>query len=215
MVTLERGRFLVSQLILVSFSPVWAWHELDNSQFHCWPLINPDAKNYLHDCHGLTMAWLADPPTEVRSSDNFIVNFTIQVTDSFFEWAVRNDTDYAIEYKPVFHPDLKFNNGLEARRWCVHNPCPARKSDADQYNCCFHHVNVHSCPKDKVSISTALSVHRCVSSSTAFQQVTRVKGVTFDQISAIPTLCNVRVGAFNRSVNKPELVFSNLVYPSS
>ncbi|XP_022105492.1 atrial natriuretic peptide receptor 2-like isoform X2 [Acanthaster planci] len=149
MVPPERGSLLISLLILVSFSRVRAWHELDNSPFHCWPLINPDEKNYLHDCHGLTMAWLADPPLEVRSADNFVVNFTIQVADSFFDWAVRNDTSYAVEYKPVFHPDLKLKTGSEARRWCESTRCPD-KSNADQYNCCFHHVNVHSCPQDKL-----------------------------------------------------------------
>ncbi len=50
------------------------------------------------------MVWTSKPPEEVRSADNFVVNFTIEIEDSFFDWAIRNDTPYAVNYKPVFDP---------------------------------------------------------------------------------------------------------------
>lgn len=50
------------------------------------------------------MFWSTEPPMEVRSADNFVVNFTIVVEDAFFDWGIRNDTKYAIEYGAVFNP---------------------------------------------------------------------------------------------------------------
>ncbi|XP_071799685.1 atrial natriuretic peptide receptor 1-like isoform X2 [Asterias amurensis] len=146
---MESGRFLISQLILVSFSPVWAWHDLGNTEYHCWPITNPNANNFLENCQGLSMFWSTEPPMEVRSADNFVVNFTIVVEDAFFDWGIRNDTRYAIEYGAVFNP-TKYGTGAAAKKWCHNTKCP-EKSDAKDHNCCLHHVNVHSCPSNMLN----------------------------------------------------------------
>ena len=36
----------------VSFCPVWAWHDLGNTEYHCWPITNPNANNFLENCQG-------------------------------------------------------------------------------------------------------------------------------------------------------------------
>ncbi|XP_072021460.1 atrial natriuretic peptide receptor 2-like isoform X2 [Amphiura filiformis] len=121
-----------------------AWHQLDNSKFHCWPLSNPNENNYLEDCMGFHMDFVVDPPSEITSGDTFMVNFTLHAADSFFDWGVRNDTPYAEMYEPVFKG---YGSGAEAKAWCTNTKCPP-PSAAKKTNCCYHHVNLHSCPQE-------------------------------------------------------------------
>ncbi|KAJ8040089.1 Atrial natriuretic peptide receptor 2 [Holothuria leucospilota] len=141
--------FLPFSIICMSLpNAVLGWHQLDNSVYHCWPLIGPNATNYLPNCYGFTMAWTEPPPDKVTSGDSFEVKYELNVSEEFFAWAIRNDTLYAKKYGPVLSP--KHKTAAEAQSWCITTPCPsALKADKD--NCCLHHVNVHSCPTDELS----------------------------------------------------------------
>ena len=48
------------------------------------------------------MQFVVPPPSEVRSGDTFVVNFTFSAKDEFWNWAVKNDSIYANNYGPVF-----------------------------------------------------------------------------------------------------------------
>jgi hypothetical protein len=41
-----------------------------------------------------------------------------------------------------------------AESWCISTQCPAKATDANSGNCCVYHVNVHSCPQEKLDAST-------------------------------------------------------------
>ncbi|XP_072172887.1 atrial natriuretic peptide receptor 1-like [Diadema setosum] len=92
------------------------------------------------------MDWIEDPPKQVKSEDTFYVHYSVTANLHFFNWAIRNDTSYALEHSPIF---TQFKTGEEARAWCHNTRCPSA-SEATLDNCCLYHVNVHSCPKDEL-----------------------------------------------------------------
>ncbi|XP_061566805.1 atrial natriuretic peptide receptor 2 [Cololabis saira] len=117
------------------FSPACSWHDLDNSEFDCWPLEGPNEFNMV-ECGGLEMSWVLRPPEEVKSGEPFSVVYSVSARDSFYQWAVQNQ---------VF-PRSSVPDTAAARRFCQDQDCPADWKDADGENCCIHHANVHSCP---------------------------------------------------------------------
>ncbi|XP_077444926.1 atrial natriuretic peptide receptor 1 isoform X2 [Stigmatopora argus] len=112
-----------------------SWHDLDNSEYDCWPLERPDDSNMI-SCGGLEMAWVLRPPETVTSGQVFSVVYSVSARDSFYGWAVDND---------IF-PRGSIEGAEDARRFCQEHECPADWKDADGENCCIHHANVHSCP---------------------------------------------------------------------
>ncbi|KAM4611664.1 LOW QUALITY PROTEIN: atrial natriuretic peptide receptor 2 [Polymixia lowei] len=111
------------------------WHDLDNSEYDCWPLDQPDEHNMI-DCGGLEMSWIIRPPETVKSGEVFSVTYSVSAQDSFYRWAVDNQ---------VFtHSSIV--DATSARWFCEHHDCPASWKDADGDNCCIHHANIHSCP---------------------------------------------------------------------
>ncbi|XP_053716281.1 atrial natriuretic peptide receptor 1-like [Synchiropus splendidus] len=115
--------------------PACCWHDLDNSEYDCWPLDGPNENNMI-DCGGLEMAWVMRPPEVVKSGQPFYVTYSVTAQDSFYHWAVKEG---------VFtHSSIR--SAEEARRFCEHHDCPANWKDADGDNCCIHHANIHSCP---------------------------------------------------------------------
>ncbi|KAM7366688.1 hypothetical protein PAMP_016103 [Pampus punctatissimus] len=115
--------------------PAYCWHDLDNSEYDCWPLDRPDEYNMI-DCGGLEMAWVVRPPESIKSGEVFSVTYSVTAQDSFYHWAVENH---------IFtHSSIE--NAEQARRFCEHHDCPANWKDADGENCCIHHANIHSCP---------------------------------------------------------------------
>ncbi|XP_057711388.1 atrial natriuretic peptide receptor 1-like [Corythoichthys intestinalis] len=116
-------------------TPTSCWHDLDNSEYDCWPLERPDDSNMI-SCGGLEMAWVLRPPETVKSGEVFAVVYSVSVRDSFYSWAVDND---------IF-PHSSIEGAEDARRFCEHHDCPANWKDADGENCCIHHANIHSCP---------------------------------------------------------------------
>ncbi|KAH0628371.1 hypothetical protein JD844_009444 [Phrynosoma platyrhinos] len=66
------------------------WHDLDNTDYDCWPLEKPDEYNML-DCGGLEMAWIQRPPEKVISGQSFDVVYAVYASDHFYHYAVEND----------------------------------------------------------------------------------------------------------------------------
>ncbi|RXN08415.1 atrial natriuretic peptide receptor 1-like protein [Labeo rohita] len=112
---------------------VFGWHDLDNSEYDCWPLDKPDELNMI-DCG--EMAWVLRPPEKVLSGEDFTVIYSVTVRDEFYQWAIDNDV--------FVHRSIK--DPAEARRFCEQHECPTDWKDANGENCCIHHANIHSCP---------------------------------------------------------------------
>ncbi|XP_037333684.2 atrial natriuretic peptide receptor 1-like [Pungitius pungitius] len=122
-------------LLWVCAGLTFCWHDLDNSEYDCWPLEKPNEYNMM-DCGGLEMSWVERPPETVKSGEFFSVTYSVTATDSFYFWAVENH---------IF-PDSSISTAEAARSFCEHLDCPSNWRDADGENCCIHHANIHSCP---------------------------------------------------------------------
>uniref|UniRef100_A0A3B3ZJ72 Guanylate cyclase n=1 Tax=Periophthalmus magnuspinnatus TaxID=409849 RepID=A0A3B3ZJ72_9GOBI len=114
---------------------VLCWHDLDNSEFDCWPLVQPDEFNMIQ-CGGLEMAWIVRPPETVKSGEVFSVTYSVTAHDHFYQWAVDN--------KIFTHSSIV--DAQSARSFCENLDCPSNWKDANGENCCIHHANIHSCP---------------------------------------------------------------------
>ncbi|KAM6473127.1 atrial natriuretic peptide receptor 2-like [Liasis olivaceus] len=111
---------------------VEGWHDLDNTDYDCWPLEKPDEYNML-DCGGLEMAWVHRPPEKIISGESFDVIYAVFASDYFYHYAVENG---------IFsHSDAR-----AAKKFCEEQECPPSWKDANGENCCVHHANIHSCP---------------------------------------------------------------------
>uniref|UniRef100_A0AAY4EXF1 Guanylate cyclase n=1 Tax=Denticeps clupeoides TaxID=299321 RepID=A0AAY4EXF1_9TELE len=108
------------------------WHDLDNTEYDCWPISEPNDYNMI-SCGGLEMAWVQRPPEKVTDGEEFNVTYSVTATDSFYEYAVRNK---------IFH----FSNASEVKRFCHEHECPSKWNNANELNCCVYHANIHSCP---------------------------------------------------------------------
>ncbi|XP_066468706.1 atrial natriuretic peptide receptor 1-like [Tiliqua scincoides] len=111
---------------------VEGWHDLDNTDYDCWPLEKPDEYNML-DCGGLEMAWVQRPPEKIISGESFDVIYAVFASDHFYHYAVENGI--------LFHSDA-----TAAKKFCEEQECPPNWKDANGENCCVHHANIHSCP---------------------------------------------------------------------
>ncbi|KAM6960253.1 atrial natriuretic peptide receptor 1 [Tautogolabrus adspersus] len=129
-------RFCFLFLMCVSrVGPTCCWHDLDNSEYDCWPLDRPNEYNMI-DCGGLEMAWVVRPPETVKSGEVFNVVYSVTARDSFYQWAIDNNI---FTHSSILDAEA-------ARKFCEHLDCPANWADADGENCCIHHANIHSCP---------------------------------------------------------------------
>uniref|UniRef100_A0A3P8W5X1 Guanylate cyclase n=1 Tax=Cynoglossus semilaevis TaxID=244447 RepID=A0A3P8W5X1_CYNSE len=108
------------------------WHDLDNTEYDCWPSINPNDYNMI-SCGGLEMAWVQRPPEKITNGEEFNVTYTVTASDSFYEYAVRNKI-------------FQFSDASDAKRFCHEHECPANWNSANEMNCCVYHANIHSCP---------------------------------------------------------------------
>ncbi|KAE8632671.1 hypothetical protein XENTR_v10001623 [Xenopus tropicalis] len=108
------------------------WHDLDNTEYDCWPLEKPDEVNMI-DCGGLEMAWVHRPPERIISGESFDVTYSVIVSDQFYYYAVTNG---------IFDQ----RDATSAKRFCEEQECPSNWKDANGDNCCVHHANIHSCP---------------------------------------------------------------------
>ncbi|XP_077777759.1 atrial natriuretic peptide receptor 1-like [Podarcis muralis] len=108
------------------------WHDLDNTDYDCWPLEKPDEYNML-DCGGLEMAWVQRPPEKVISGESFDVIYAVIASDNFYHYSVENGI-------------LSHSDAMAAKTFCEEQECPSNWKDANGENCCVHHANIHSCP---------------------------------------------------------------------
>ncbi|XP_024144591.1 atrial natriuretic peptide receptor 1 [Oryzias melastigma] len=130
----ELSHFLVLMCVCC-VGLVCGWHDLDNSEYDCWPLQGPNEFNMI-DCGGLEMAWVVRPPELVKSGEVFSVTYSVTARDSFYDWAITNS---------IFTQSY-ITDAASARRFCEHQECPTNWKDANGENCCIHHANIHSCP---------------------------------------------------------------------
>uniref|UniRef100_A0A1A8EL09 Guanylate cyclase n=1 Tax=Nothobranchius korthausae TaxID=1143690 RepID=A0A1A8EL09_9TELE len=117
------------------WGPVCGWHDLDNSEYDCWPLDRPNESNMI-ECGGLEMSWVVRPPELVKTGEVFSVTYSVTAHESFYRWAVQNR---------IFSQS-SIIDAASAQRFCEQHDCPANWKDANGENCCIHHANIHSCP---------------------------------------------------------------------
>uniref|UniRef100_A0A3B4CCH0 Guanylate cyclase n=1 Tax=Pygocentrus nattereri TaxID=42514 RepID=A0A3B4CCH0_PYGNA len=108
------------------------WHDLDNTEYDCWPITDPNDYNMI-SCGGLEMAWVQRPPEKIADGEEFNVTYSVTASDTFYEYAVKNRI-------------LQFSNASEAKRFCYEHECPTNWNNANEHNCCVYHANIHSCP---------------------------------------------------------------------
>uniref|UniRef100_A0A8C2DXU5 Guanylate cyclase n=1 Tax=Cyprinus carpio TaxID=7962 RepID=A0A8C2DXU5_CYPCA len=127
-------------LCYVMLCYVICWHDLDNTEYDCWPIAEPNDYNMIN-CGGLEMAWVQRPPEKVVDGEEFNVTYSVSASDSFYEYAVKNK---------IFQCDIIFTmneiNASEAKRFCLEHECPTNWNNANEDNCCVYHANIHSCP---------------------------------------------------------------------
>ncbi|XP_060933783.1 atrial natriuretic peptide receptor 2-like isoform X2 [Limanda limanda] len=123
---------IAASLYLCFLLGVNGWHDLDNTEYDCWPINSPNDYNMIN-CGGLEMAWVQRPPEKVTNGEEFNVSYTVTASDSFYQYAVRNKI-------------FQFSDASEAKRFCHEHECPANYNNANEMNCCVYHANIHSCP---------------------------------------------------------------------
>ncbi|XP_022617009.1 atrial natriuretic peptide receptor 2-like [Seriola dumerili] len=124
--------WIAASLCLYFLLGVNCWHDLDNTEYDCWPINNPNDYNMI-SCGGLEMSWVQRPPEKVTNGEEFNVSYTVTASDSFYEYAIRNKI-------------FQFSDASEAKRFCHEHECPANWNNANEMNCCVYHANIHSCP---------------------------------------------------------------------
>ncbi|KAL7988638.1 hypothetical protein Chor_007557, partial [Crotalus horridus] len=149
---------------------VEGWHDLDNTDYDCWPLEKPDEYNMV-DCGGLEMAWVHRPPEKIISGESFDVIYSVFASDYFYHYAVENG---------IFsHSDAKC-----AKKFCEEQECPPNWKDANEENCCVHHANIHSCP---LAFMVVL-VHVGVTSLIAHVRVGKMQAALEAQTIVLPAV---------------------------
>ncbi|XP_043554526.1 atrial natriuretic peptide receptor 2-like [Chiloscyllium plagiosum] len=128
----HKRRCAVLQIFPLFFMVIQCWHDLDNTEYDCWPMEHPNEYNMI-DCAGLEMSWVIRPPEKVQSGEEFNVTYTVSASNDFYQMAVTNGI-------------LKYSNASEAKRFCEERECPINWKDATESNCCVYHANIHSCP---------------------------------------------------------------------
>ncbi|XP_037104741.1 atrial natriuretic peptide receptor 2-like [Syngnathus acus] len=129
---LTMALWTAASVFLAFFLGVHCWHDLDNTEYDCWPSNNPNDYNMI-SCGGLEMAWVQRPPEKVTNGEEFNVSYTVVASDSFYDYAVSNKI-------------FQFSDAAEAKRFCHEHECPSNWNNANELNCCVHHANIHSCP---------------------------------------------------------------------
>ncbi|XP_020780294.1 atrial natriuretic peptide receptor 2-like [Boleophthalmus pectinirostris] len=122
----------VVTLYLYFLLGVKCWHDLDNTEYDCWPISSPNDYNMI-SCGGLEMAWIQRPPEKVTNGEEFNVTYMVTASDSFYQYAVKNKI-------------FQFSDPADAKRFCQDHDCPTNWNNANEMNCCVYHANIHSCP---------------------------------------------------------------------
>ncbi|KAF6037939.1 hypothetical protein EB796_003741 [Bugula neritina] len=105
LVLLKINMFILA--LLFSLAQVaFAWHDLTNEEYHCWPFGASDSQPAAFStCHGVELDWAISPPAEIKESHPFSVSFTLHLQPEFYAWAVQDAQD---DFKTNF---FKWKNG--------------------------------------------------------------------------------------------------------
>ncbi|XP_064626597.1 atrial natriuretic peptide receptor 1-like isoform X2 [Lineus longissimus] len=144
-------RLYLFGLILMLASPLGAWHNPfeSNLDYHCWPIeASASDPTPYGSCPGVTFEWITAPPSSIKQYLVFNVTYRLVLDSAFYSWAVGlgRFVDQAT--------GLNQTTAANAESWCVSTQCPSKSTDANSGNCCVYHVNVHSCPHDKLDASS-------------------------------------------------------------
>ncbi|GCC29608.1 hypothetical protein chiPu_0008051 [Chiloscyllium punctatum] len=112
------AHFIVCYLLAMLPRSARQWHDLDNTEYDCWPLENPHEYNMI-DCG-------------VLDGQNI-------------ERGGGGGSGATFSREAVAEMDLK-SNPTEAKAFCEEKECPLNWKNANEDNCCVHHANIHSCP---------------------------------------------------------------------
>ncbi|XP_071985286.1 atrial natriuretic peptide receptor 1-like [Engystomops pustulosus] len=201
-IQMQLALLLSSQLLLfIKISS--AWHDLDNTEFDCWPNDQPNEQNMI-DCMGLEMAWTDRPPAKVITGQEFNVSYTVSVPDSFYEKAVTQNI-------------LKFSNASEAKKFCEEVECPADWKYATAENCCIYHANIHSCPlafmKQRGICGPWIPddgkiVTHTVSQAGKMTQLNWTSKVVLVHLGVTSLIAHIKVGTFQAALEASSMVLS-------
>uniref|UniRef100_A0A673XAC1 Guanylate cyclase n=1 Tax=Salmo trutta TaxID=8032 RepID=A0A673XAC1_SALTR len=158
------------------------WHDLDNTEYDCWPLDSPNDYNMIN-CGGLEMSWVLRPPEKVTDGEEFNVTYTITASDDFYEYAVKNKI-------------FQFSNASEAKRFCDKHDCPANWNSANEINCCIYHANIHSCPL-ALMVSTGETTWTCL-----------IRNVVLIHVGVTSVIAHIKIGHMHAALESKVLVVS-------
>ncbi|KAK2868870.1 hypothetical protein Q7C36_000741 [Tachysurus vachellii] len=194
--------------LLVSFQVmvVECWHDLDNTEYDCWPITDPNDYNMI-SCGGLEMAWVQRPPEKVTDGEEFNVTYSVTASDSFYEYAVKNHI-------------LHFSNASEAKRFCYEHECPSNWNNANEHNCCVYHANIHSCPLG-LMVSRGICgpwipddgeiVTHTVSKAGKMSQFLWTSKVVLVHLGVTSVIAHIKVGQMHAALESKVLVVSTQV----
>ncbi|KAG8455040.1 hypothetical protein GDO86_001312 [Hymenochirus boettgeri] len=191
---------LKSFLFVISFTGIFmsfvpsitrAWHDLDNTEYDCWPLESPDEVNMI-DCGGLEMTWVQKPPERIISGETFDVTYSVTVPDKFYHYAVTNG---------IFPK----KDAASAKRFCEEKECPSNWKDANGENCCVHHANIHSYP-----LSFMIFTHTISTAGKMTQTNWSAKVVLFHH-GVTSLIAHIRVGNMQVALEAKTLVLPAIV----
>ncbi|CAD5113472.1 DgyrCDS2637 [Dimorphilus gyrociliatus] len=141
-------QILILQIQLIEIS---CWHDLGNTDFHCWPL-SASSQNPVpfSTCPGINIKWILPPPAEIKAGKAFNVTYDLTFDSEFWTWAVSSAGSFKLNFFASSNGGI--TDPVIAQKWCENTACPDDSKAANQENCCIHHVNVHSCPLAEVEL---------------------------------------------------------------
>ncbi|XP_068175363.1 atrial natriuretic peptide receptor 2-like [Antennarius striatus] len=178
------------------------WHDLDNTEYDCWPIDSPNDYNMI-SCGGLEMAWVKRPPEKVANGEEFNVSYTVTATDAFYEYAVRNKI-------------FQFSDWSEAKRFCHEHECPTNWNSANEMNCCVYHANIHSCPLDLMKRGICgpwipddgKIVTHTVSKAGKMTQKYWTSKVVLSHVGVTSLIAHIKIGQMHAALESKVLVIS-------
>ncbi|XP_044158300.1 atrial natriuretic peptide receptor 1-like [Bufo gargarizans] len=190
-----------------------AWHDLDNTEFDCWPNDQPNEQNMI-DCMGLEMAWVKKPPEKVITGQEFNVTYSVSVPDSFYQKAIAQKI---LKFSSMY---IFFSNASEAKRFCEEVECPEDWRYATAENCCIYHANIHSCPlaymKQRGICGPWIPddgkiVTHTVSQAGKMTQMNWTAKVVLDHLGVTSMIAHIKVGTFQVALEAESIVLSGKV----
>ncbi|CAF4298169.1 unnamed protein product, partial [Rotaria sp. Silwood2] len=123
-----------------------AWHNMDNSRFHCWPsnassTLTETLAQHGYNCKGIDVNWIKPPPKQVTQDVPFNVTYSIDLSLEFFDWAI-----YQLP-KPLYTLLNQTMNSSQAwHHWCTtHEPTVDPTDPRIESDACVWHINIHAC----------------------------------------------------------------------